>query len=701
MKKMKLLDRIGAVAKIVPLMGKAFRGQVGITLAELDALMEQAISGQPTFAGVKVTEQLALNLSAVWNGVAILAGTLASIPRILYKRTGSDDQNKERAKKHPLYKVLNRQANPHMTSFIWTEVSMEHALLWGNAYSNIVRNPAGFPVELWPINPARMRPEYDGELVYVFRRDNGTEVVFPKEDILHIPGLGFDGRRGYSLVNQMARQSIGTALAADEHAGRVFEQGATLRGYISHPGKMSDREGAKTRFRETWDTAYGGVSKAGKIAILEEGMKFEKLSMSPEDLQLLGTRTFNILEIARWLNLPPHKLKELTHATYSNIEEMQLEFIQDSVRPWAERFEAHFDWKLLNEEEKEDYFTEFMLDALLRGNFLARNQGLAVMRQNGALNGDEWRAMMNMNEIPDDVGKVYWQPMNMMDAANPLTIPKSKDGEDGKEDDEEEDGEEDDNRSIGRRDQVSASGMRSILGRRRIAVAHRRLFYNAMKRMLDSDRSAVEKIGKSLKERDILEFGQQIDEHYQGRYADYRREILRAYVPFADAIYPVAAREVNAEEKPTDGYDQEVERFVDASALRYVNTSRNQLKKVARDAEVAGKDSEEAVKERLDEWDRKRPDKEADRETVGGEAGLAAVVYFAMGFKLRWVAFGENCPYCDALDGRVVGRDESFLQGGQGFLPAGAVAGALVPSSNIRHPPSHQGCDCSVMASQF
>jgi len=653
--------------------------------------MDQQIAGKPTFAGTDVTETTALNLSAVWNATTIISGTVASLPLILYKRTGS---NKTRAKNHPLFNVLHNQANPEMTSFIWRETAQQHILLWGNHYSLIKRNEVYDVVELWPLNPSRMEVEREnGRIIYKLRKDDGTKVVFRAEDIFHIPGLGFDGRLGYSVISNMARQSLGTSLAADEHAGRVFAQGTTLRGYLTHPGRFGgqDREGAATKLRNSWEQAYGGLSHAGKIAILEEGMEFKPLSMSPEDLQLLTTRVFNVSEVSRWFNIQLHKLKELTRATFSNIEQQQLEFVIDTMRPWFVRWEAHIDWKLLNEDERDVYFAEFLMDALLRGDAKSRNEAYAIQRLHGILNADEWRSYENMNKIGGKAGEAYlWQlnmkeageeaPTSLPGASPPLTkVPPPK-------------------KEQKTSDLVDVRIIRSITERKRVSREHRTLFYNAVKRILEEDNPRVRVIAKSLTTRDIIDYNEQIDEYFNGRYAAYRREFSGPYMALGSAIYPIAADEVKANEKPDAQYDQYLDEFIATVSLRYVNTSRNQLKQVARRAEAEGSDPVEAVEERLDEWDQKRPAQIADREIVDGENGLAQFVFFSNGFRSRWVAVGSSCPYCSALDGKIVGRGGAFLEAGSAFEPAGALNGPLSPSIAIKHPQAHRGCDCSIIA---
>jgi HK97 family phage portal protein len=336
-----------------------------ISIQKLDTLLDAQLAGYTTYSGVDINETIALNLSAVFNAVWIISNTVASLPLILYRRV--DESNKKRNQRHNLYDLLHNQPNPEMTSYVWREISQTHLLLWGNSYSQIIRGGDNRVLALWPLNPDKMRVEREnGRLIYKFKAGENKEIIYPPESILHIPGLGFDGRVGKSVVS-LARQSIGLGLATEEYGSRFFGNGANSNIVLKHPGRFDEKSGAADRMRKQWSEKYSGLANAHKPFILEEGMDIERLSIPPEDAQFLQTRKFQIDEIARWFNLPPHKLKDLERATFSNIEEMAIEFVQDSIRPWLIRWEQHLNWKLLNESERRRLFFEFLLDALLRG----------------------------------------------------------------------------------------------------------------------------------------------------------------------------------------------------------------------------------------------------------------------------------------------------------------------------------------------
>ena len=387
--------------------------RLGFSITDLDNLLERAVSGEPSHAGVDVSGDTALNFSATFCAVNIIAGTIASLPLILYRRTGED--GKERYSDHPLYTVLHNQPNPEMTSYVFRETLQGHLLLWGNAFAEIRRDKVGRTAELWPINPAavKVKRDEDKRIYYEVEEEPGRVRVLPAADMLHIPGMGFDGRVGYSVVTK-AREALGLGLAMEEFQSRFYGHGTNVGGVLEHPGHLSDQ--AHIRLKKDMDEKHGGLAKSHSVLVLEEGMKYTKTAMPLEDAQFLESRTFQIGEIARWFNLPPHKLKELSKATYSNIEQQQIEFVMDSIRPWAVRWEQHIAWKLLGEEERRRLFAEFLIDGLLRGDSKSRNEAYAVMRQNGVINADEWRGLENMNPIGGRAGEMYWKPLNMGDA---------------------------------------------------------------------------------------------------------------------------------------------------------------------------------------------------------------------------------------------------------------------------------------------
>ena len=291
-----------------------------------------------TASGKRVTEQSAMTMSSVYACVRILSEAVASLPLHLYRY--KEDDSKEKATDHPLYQVLHDEPNPEMTSFIFRETLMSHILLWGNAYAQIIRNGKGEVIALYPLMPDRMSVDRDenGQLYYQYTRgfDEAPQVKnivrLAPYDVLHIPGLGFDGLIGYSPI-AMAKNAIGLAMATEEFGSKFFANGAQPSGVLEHPGVIKD----PSRVRESWMSTFGGSANANKVAVLEEGMHYTPISISPDAAQFLETRKFQLDEIARIFRIPPHMIGDLEHATFSNIEEQSLEFVQYTLQPWLVR----------------------------------------------------------------------------------------------------------------------------------------------------------------------------------------------------------------------------------------------------------------------------------------------------------------------------------------------------------------------------
>lgn len=359
-----------------------------------------------TAAGKPVNERTSMQVTAVYCCVRILSEAVASLPLHLYRYTS--DGSKEKATDHPLYFLLHSEPNPEMTSFIYRETMMTHLLLYGNCYSQIIRNGKGQIVALYPLMPNRMTVDRDqnGQLYYEYQTSQdeaktmkGPVVRLSPRDVLHIPGLGFDGLVGYSPI-AMAKNSIGMAIACEEYGAKFFANGATPGGILEHPGVVKDPE----RVRESWQRAFGGSGNSNKVAVLEEGMKYTPISISPEEAQFLETRKFQIDEIARIFRIPPHMIGDLEKSSFSNIEQQSLEFVKYTLDPWVCRWEQSMERSLLSPEEKKDYFFKFNVDGLLRGDYQSRMQGYAVGRQNGWMSANDIRILENMDLIPDEEG---------------------------------------------------------------------------------------------------------------------------------------------------------------------------------------------------------------------------------------------------------------------------------------------------------
>ena len=357
-------------------------------------------------SGKRVNERTAMQMTAVYSCVRILSEAVAGLPLQFYRYTA--DGGKEKAVDHPLYFLLHDEPNPEMTSFVFRETLMTHLLLWGNAYSQIIRNGKGEIMALYPLMPDRMRVDRDenGQLFYEYTVSTddahtmkGSIVKLKPSDVLHIPGLGFDGLVGYSPI-AMAKNAIGMAIACEEFGAKFFANGAAPSGVLEHPGTLKD----PSRVRESWQATFGGSNNAQKVAVLEEGMKYTPISISPDQAQFLETRKFQLDEIARIFRVPPHMIGDLEKSSFNNIEQQSLEFVKYTLDPWVSRWEQAMVRALLTVEEKKQYFFKFNVDGLLRGDYQSRMQGYATARQNGWMSANDIRELENLDRIPAEQG---------------------------------------------------------------------------------------------------------------------------------------------------------------------------------------------------------------------------------------------------------------------------------------------------------
>ena len=373
-----------------------------------------------TTSGNRVTEQSAMQMTAVYACVRILSEAIAGLPLHLYHYT--ETGSKEKAIKHPLYFLLHDEPNPEMTSFVFRETMMTHLLLYGNAYSQIIRNGKGEVIGLYPLMPNRMTVDRDdkGQIYYQYlvsdsdvpTMKEGT-VNLKKEDVLHIPGLGFDGLVGYSPI-AMAKNAIGLSIATEEYGAKFFANGATPGGILEYPGTVKDPD----RVRESWNKGFSGRN-SHKVAILEEGMKYTPISISPNEAQFLETRKFQIDEIARIFRIPPHMVGDLEKSSFSNIEQQSLEFVKYTLEPWLMRWEQSINRALLSPNEKSTYFVKFNVDGLLRGDYQSRMSGYATARQNGWMSANDIRELENLDLIPvEEGGNLYLINGNMTKLAD-------------------------------------------------------------------------------------------------------------------------------------------------------------------------------------------------------------------------------------------------------------------------------------------
>jgi len=368
-----------------------------------------------TNAGPIVTVSTAMRMIAVYSCIDILSRTVGSLPLYLYRRL--DGGGKELARKHPLFGLMRRQPNSEMTAMRYRTTLQGHLASWGNAYSYIDWAGNGYPKAVWPIRPDRIDVQrVKGELVYRYYPGSDDRkliegFIVPRDCILHIPGFGFDGVMGYSPLS-LAREAIGLGMAAEEFGARYFGTGTHPSLVIEHPGQLKNRKA----FREATEDVYGGLGKSHRIMVIEDGMKATPIAIKPQDSQFLETRKFQISEICRLFHVPPHMLADVEKSTSwgKGIEEQNIGFITHTMRPWFVLWEEELGRVLLLESEKDEYFFEFDLMALLRGDAVKRWTAYIMGKRNGILNADEIRGWENLNPIPGGLGQEYIVEKNMI-----------------------------------------------------------------------------------------------------------------------------------------------------------------------------------------------------------------------------------------------------------------------------------------------
>lgn len=383
--------------------------------------------GVRTTSGIRVTADGAMQLSAVFACVRIIAQSFACLPFVLYR--SRPDGGITVVKDHPVYKLLARRPNQFQNAFEWREMLAGHLALRGNAYNQIISDAKGTITALIPLHPDRVRImlRADGDYSYEYTDITGTQIIYARGEIWHLRGLSSDGIIGLSPI-ALARESAGGAMAAQSYSTRFFANDATpTGGWIEYPGTFKDKA-SREQFRESVQEAQAGVNK-GKLAVFEYGMKYHQLSVSPDDAQFLETRKFQVNDIARWFGVPPHKIGDLSAATNNNIEQQALEFVQECLGPMAERWEASIEADLLFDDE--DIESEFQFSQLLRGDSAARATYYQMGCNTGWLTRNEARISEHLNPLPGLDQPL--RPLNMIEegevppTASPApTTPKKK-----------------------------------------------------------------------------------------------------------------------------------------------------------------------------------------------------------------------------------------------------------------------------------
>lgn len=638
-------------------------------------LIELLTAGQPSAAGVAVTPESSLQYASVLACVRVLAEAVAQLPLILYER---EERGRRRALEHPLYTLLHVSPNGGMTSFEWRELIMAHLTLWGNAFGEIERDGAGRPVAIWPLMPWAMTVQRapDGSRWYEYQLDSGQRIIMRQDQILHVPGFSYDGLQGGSIA-RLARGAIGLGKAAEVYGSAFFSNGARPSVVLEHPGVLSDE--SYRRLKESWRSEHEGLSNAQRMAVLEEGMRLQSYGIPPEEAQFLETRRYQRTEIAAVFRVPPHMIGDLERATFSNIEQQSLDFVLNSLQPWLVRIEQRLNTSLLSRSEQARYYSEHLVAGLLRGDMAARYQSYAIARQWGWLSVNDIRELENMNPIDD--GDVYLQPLNMIPAGSTpagLVEEEPGSGQDQRE-----------ARALIERRQSSAAS------RQRLASSYTPTFVHTAQRIVNREVNDLRNAQRRYK-------GQRAEfDGWLQPWLEAHTEVVREYTEpvmstYGDAITAEVEREVERESS-AEAMEAWTGDYISSRADVWLARLRRGISQSLDEPE-----EDEDPWDKLDQYLTRRKDEQAERwsreELVRMGNAVARVAYASIGvLRLIWMAFGsESCPYCTSLDGTTVGIEENFLSADSELAPEGHQA--FVSSSDIGHPPLHEGCQCVIMS---
>jgi len=653
------------------------------------------IGWQGADSGMQVTPETAVTYSAIWAAINIVAGTLGSLPAIMYRRRGGG-RGRDRADDHPLYPLMRWQPNPWQTAMEFFEMGQTHVMLRGNAVTWVQRTGTNVTA-LIPWDPDMVRMEFiNGNLFYKLDKTMGGHHLVPMEDIWHVRGPHARGLWGISPIAAHA-QAIGLGMAAEAYGARFFRNNASPTVVLEHPSTLSAT--ARKNITDSWVTAQGGRNQHS-VALLEEGLAIKKLGVTPEEAQFLATRAFSITDVARIYNVPVHLLKELTNSHFNNVEQQNLELVRDTVRPVATRWEQQATrtfWPM----GAGGIFMEFLIDALLRGDVKTRQEAQEIRWRSGALTLNEWRA--NEGDNPYDgemaeVGDAAWVPANMMpatlalDPPEPEPIPIA-----GDDDDDDEAGEEDarylEHRGAAEVATLNKGQKRSLATRVRLRGTFHKLLRRTAQHVVDRE---VKSMGRALTARagDREAFLVRVASYYEGFEAQARNLYRPTIEAYAEQSYATASREVGGDGDMAEDDQAMVGQYAATLALRHVSSSRGQLEALAQEEEW-----EAAVTERLENWQATRAKKVADREQVQTAEFFTLLAYAALSVtKIRWVTFGPNCPLCNRLSGKVVGTQEAFVAQGEELV--GDETTRITPRRIVRHAPLHKGCNCAITAEE-
>lgn len=623
-----------------------------------------SVVGTGTKAGVQISEKTALKYLTVARCVMLISADLARLPLILYRRF--PDGSKERMIDHPLYDVLHDAPNPETNSFQWRESGNGHIELWGNHYSEIKRNNYTGDVQaLVQIdNPGIVTVKRNPQGVIEYRwRDEKGHHIKRRDQMFHVPGFGFNGIIGLSVIGGMIRESIGLGMANDEFAARYFGQGMHLGGVMNIPHDLGDDEKEyKKRLREE----YAGLMQSHGILITQNEETFTQLKMPLRDAQFLEGREFQKQEIAGFYGVPGHKVGIYqANTNRNNTEQENQSYLDGCLMHRIRRYETCISQQLLSKKDRKfGLFAEFNVAGLLRADVQARSEYYTKLFRIAGITPNQIAMKENMNPIGPE-GDQRFVELNMIPLDMAGELPQS--GTENK-------------------SQRAIEYRAGIIVRDRISKQYYPLFVRAAEKIVNLEANAVKrKVDQYRKQRAKPEMKKWLNEFYKDMPDKIKREIGPVFESFALAVINASAVEIGIDPAETD-FKKFISDYIETYALRHASSSQGQLEALL-EGEL------EDLEIRVDEWSETRPEKIANNETVRGSSAFFQVVVFSAGLATYWRIRGaKTCPYCKSLNGKKVRQGESFVNDGDKIKVEGH--NPMKIRGIKAHPPLHQGCDC-------
>ena len=605
-------------------------------------------------AGIPVNDRSALNHPAFYAALRIRAQTISTLPLVLYIKDGQGGEL--RAENHPLYDILHARPNRFQTTVEFLEMISLNIDLYGNAYVFIQRNNAGRIIGLVPIHSRRIRMQCeDGDWFYVVDGKVSSSNVYSPDEIIHFRGLSIDGVNGVSLLTA-AKESLSLGLSMQDFAARFFANDSSAGGILVHPQTIGD-EGVQG-LKNAWEQGRLGSSRH-KVQVLQEGVKFERITIPNNDSQFLESRQFNVQEISDYTGVPPHMLGDLSRATFSNIEQQSIDFLNNTIRPALEKLEARFNHSLLPDDSR--HFVQFFVEAQRSVDYKSKHEAVIPGLLAGAYTPNEARRILGLP--PVDGGDTLRAPLNtapVQDTTNARNLDVSVS--------EHRCGSDNEQASL-----PSPIETRALPEHTRIRDQYVERFEKIADELLEEEIPALRRIVEASENPDDLR--RELEAYFSNHRSTVERKLEPLYREFMNKIAESNARDIDQE--PPD-LQEFIDNVIEAASIRWIRSSEDQLNALA---------SIDERLSRLDEWSERRAGKFATVESnqVSNAATRATLVSLGI-TRLVWRT-RTPCPLCDGLEGRTVGVQENFVSEGEN------VNGLIAPRA-LRQPPLHQGCQC-------